>query len=160
MRNGFGLGVMATIFLLANSAWSQSQAPTQDDTASTTDNQVQQGPKPAFTYPDTTPSLDFVSQAAENSSLTLGIGGGIGYYNNIYRVSNNNQSRVIYDLRPSIKIQQFRPKLAWTLSYAGGLQTYSQPSAVSSGGYHSLFSQDGSVDILWQFANHWQLHAF
>src|SRR6516164_2127158 len=104
MRNGFGLGVMATIFLLANSAWSQSQAPTQDDTASTTDTQVQQGPKPAFTYPDTTPSLDFVSQAAENSALTLGISGGIGYFGNVGSDTNSsNQNRVLLQVRPSIK---------------------------------------------------------
>lgn len=157
MKSGFGVLVMAMVLLLAAGAWSQSQS--QDDTGSATDTQVQQGPKPEFTYPDTTPSLDFLSQAAENSSLTLGIGGGIGYYNNIYRVSNNNQSRVIYDVRPIVKIQQFRPNLAWKLSYAGGLQTYSQPSTVRTGGYNTLFSQNAGVDILWQIAHHWQLHA-
>ena len=54
--------------LCATCAWAQTDTGTTDTGAPT-----QPGPKPAYTYPDTTPSLDFLSQSIENSSITLGI---------------------------------------------------------------------------------------
>ena len=32
--------------------------------------------QPAYTYPDSTPSMDFLSGSLENSSITLGVGAG------------------------------------------------------------------------------------
>lgn len=157
--SGFALRAMAMTLLLVTSAWSQSQP--QDDTASANDTQVQPGPKPAFTYPDTTPSLDFLSQAVENSSLTLGLAGGIGYFSNLNRSSGNgSSSRVLFQIRPSIKIQTYSPKLAWSLGYSGGLQSYTQPSSLNgTNGNNNIFSQNATADILWQLAAHWQLHV-
>jgi hypothetical protein len=101
--------------------------------------------------------LDFISQAAENSALTLGVSGGIGYFGNIGRDTNSsNQNRVLLQVRPSIKIEQYRPKLVWYFSYAGGLQSYTEGG---NSGYSNIFGQAATADILWQFAKHWQMHA-
>ena len=123
MKRGFRPPIVISLALLcATCAWSQSQSQPPSDADQSTDTQAQPGPKPAFTYPDETPSLDFISQATENSAITLGVLGGIGYFGDVGRGSNNgNQNRVLFQIRPSIKIEQYRPKLAWYLGYAGGL---------------------------------------
>ena len=59
------------ILLCYGCVWAQTDTGTTDTGAP-----VQPGPQPAYTYPDTTPSLDFLSQSIENSSITLGIGDG------------------------------------------------------------------------------------
>ena len=155
MKRGFRPPIVISLALLcATCAWSQSQSQPPSDADQSTDTQAQPGPKPAFTYPDETPSLDFISQAAENSAITLGIGGGVGWFGNINR--NNTQNRVLLQVRPSIKIEQYRPKLAWYFSYAGGLQSYTEGG---NSGYNNIFGQTANADILWQFAKHWQMHA-
>ena len=158
MKRGFRPPIVIYLALLcATCAWSQSQSQPPSDADQSSDTQAQPGPKPAFTYPDETPSLDFISQAAENSALTLGISGGIGYFGNVGRDTNSsNQNRVLLQVRPSIKIEQYRPKLAWYFSYAGGLQSYTEGG---NSGYSNTFGQTATADILWQFAKHWQMHA-
>src|SRR5271167_1378671 len=84
-------------------AWAQT------DTSGTTDNTppVQPGPKPAYTYPDTTPSLDFLTGSIENSSITLGVGTGFAFDSNGYPNTTTSQDRWLYNISPSIRIQQF-----------------------------------------------------
>ena len=153
MRRRFGPILLVLGILLSGCAWAQNDTGTPDTTAPT-----QPGPKPAYTYPDATPSLDFLNGAVENSSITLGIGAGFSYLTNAYSNVNNSQGRWQFQVTPSISIQQFRPRLKWNLGYSGGYMTYTQPSSVASGNYN-LFSQDANAGFLWQLAPHWQLAA-
>ena len=131
----------------------------QTDTGATdTGAPTQPGPQPAYTYPDATPSLDFLSQSIENSSITLGIGAGFSYDSNAYSATAASQNFWLFHVTPSIKIQQFRPKLSWNLSYAPGYQQYYNAQSVGSGNSNNnLFSQRASAGFLWQLARRWQL---
>src|ERR1035438_1077293 len=133
----------------------------QTDTGATdTGAPTQPGPQPAYTYPDATPSLDFLSQSIENSSITLGIGAGFSYDSNAYSATSASQDFWLFNVSPSIKIQQFRPKLTWHFSYAPGYQQYSYVNSVGSGnGNNNLFSQRAGAGFIWQLARHWQLAA-
>jgi hypothetical protein len=136
--------------------WAQTDTGTADNAPPT-----QSGPKPAFTYPDTTPSLDFLSEGIENSSLTLGISTGFAFDSYGYAsTSNSSQGRWLFNVAPMIRIQQFLPKLAWHLAYSGGLQVYQQVSGPSNNSSNSkLFSQNASAGFIWQMSRHWQLMA-
>jgi hypothetical protein len=154
MKRRIGPILLLLGILCGTCAWAQNDTGATDTGAPT-----QPGPKPAYTYPDASPSLDFLNAPLENSSITLGLGTGFSYLSNSYRSSNlANQDRWQFQVTPSIAIQQFRPKLRWNLGYYGGYQTYTQPSSVASGNYN-LFSQDATAGFLWQFAPHWQLSA-
>ena len=144
--------LIAVGILWGTCAWAQNDTGVSDSSAPT-----QLGPKPAFTYPDTTPSLDFLNGALENSSISLGVGAGVSYLSNGYRSSNsgNNQGSWLFHVAPNIRIQQFRPKLSWYVAYSGGLQTYTYSSSQSN----SLFYQSASGGFLWQFARHWQMQG-
>jgi len=142
--------------LCGTCAWAQNDTEGQDTGAPT-----QPGPKPAYTYPDAAPSLDFLTQSVENSSLTLGLGAGFSYDSNAYSTGTaTNQNFWLFHVTPSIKIQQFRPKLSWNVYYAPGFQEYSytQKSFGSSNG-NNLFSQRASAGFIWQMSPHWQLQA-
>ena len=148
--------LLAMGMLCSGCAWGQNDTGASDSTPPT-----QPGPKPAFTYPDATPSLDFLSEGIENSSLTLGIGAGFAFDSNGYAntpTTTTTQNRWLFNIAPSIKIQQFLPKLAWHLGYAGGLQVYNQING-SSNGSTNLFSQHATAGAVWQMAPHWQLSA-
>src|SRR5271169_531583 len=123
MIRRFGPFLVILGILCATCAWAQTDTGATDTSAPT-----QPGPKPAYTYPDTTPSLDFLSQSIENSSITLGIGGGFAYDSNAFSNQNTGQSWWLFNVRPSIRIQQFLPKLTWNASYSGGYQIYTQVS--------------------------------
>lgn len=157
MKRWLGSILVAVVVLYGMCAWAQNDTGTSETSAP-----AQPGPKPAYTYPDATPSLDFLNGAVENSSITLGIGAGFSYLSNGYRfvngVANNTQNRWLFNVTPSIKIQQFRPRLTWNVAYSGGYQTYTQPGTVASGNYN-LFAQNASAGLLWQFTPHWQLSA-
>jgi hypothetical protein len=154
MNRRFGSILLALGILCGTCAWAQNDTGTSDTAAPT-----QPGPQPAFTYPDATPSLDFLNGAVENSSITLGIGAGFSYVSyGTNNIRNNYQNRWLFNVIPSIKIQQFLPRLSWHLGYAGGYQTYTQPSASANGNYN-LFSQNATAGFLWQLAPHWQLAA-
>ena len=63
-----------------------------------------------------------------------------------------------FNVTPSIKIQQFRPKLSWNVSYAGGYQNYTYANQIGrSNANNNLFSQRAGAGFLWQLAPHWQL---
>lgn len=153
MTGRLGPILLALGILCATCAWAQNDTGAPDTNVPT-----QPGPKPAFTYPDAAPSLDFLNGAVENSSITLGLGTGFSYTSNTYGTISGSQNRWLFNVTPSIKIQQFLPKLAWHVSYSGGYQTYTQPSHVSSGNYN-LFSQNAGAGFLWQLAKRWQLMA-
>jgi len=154
MTTSFGPTLIVLLFLCCGCALAQTDTGTGD-----TGTPVQPGPKPAFTYPDALPSLDFLNAAVENSSITLGIGAGVSYLSNTYGL-NSNQDRVVTQVTPSIRIQQFRPRLAWHISYAGGWQHFTQVNGVSNGNLNNnLFSQNASAGFLWQLARRWQLTA-
>ncbi|HVO78680.1 MAG TPA: hypothetical protein VMT39_01555 [Candidatus Bathyarchaeia archaeon] len=154
MKIGFGLMLPVLLVLCCTCAVTQTDTGAGDTGAPT-----QPGPKPAYTYPDATPSLDFLNGAVENSSITLGIGAGVSYQSYGYsNTANGSQDRVLFHIAPSIKIQQYFPRLSWNFSYAGGWQTYTHPSHVNTGN-DNLFSQNASAGILWQMARRWQLSA-
>ena len=66
--------LLALGILCATCAWAQNDAGTAD-----TGTPTQPGPQPAFIYPDASPSLDFLNQPIENSSISLGLGTGFAY---------------------------------------------------------------------------------
>jgi hypothetical protein len=151
MKRRFGPILLVLGILCGTCAWAQTDTGTTDTGAP-----AQPGPKPAYTYPDTTPSLDFLSQSIENSSITLGISGGFSYDSNAYSASNPGQDWWLFNVRPSIRIQQFLPKLSWNVSYAGGYQQYTYVSGPTNNN-SSIFSQVGGGGFIWQLARHWQL---
>jgi len=149
--------LLAMGMLCSACAWGQNDTGTADNAPPT-----QPGPKPAFTYPDTTPSLDFLSEGIENSSLTLGIGAGFAFDSNGYAntpTTTTTQNRWLFNVAPSIRIQQFLPKISWHLAYAGGLQVYQPISGPANSGSSNLFSQHASAGLIWQMTRHWQLSA-
>jgi hypothetical protein len=154
MKTSFGPLLLTFLILCWGCVWAQTDTGAPDNTAPT-----QPGPKPAFTYPDTTPSTDFLTQSIENSSITLGVSTGFSYYSNANVLANAPHSDYwLYHITPRIRIQQFRPKLSWNIGYSGGYQTYvysNQPG----GGNNNLFSQSASAGFLWQMSRHWQLMA-
>ncbi len=154
MIRRFGPFLLILGILCATCASAQTDTGTPDTGAPT-----QPGPKPAYTYPDTTPSLDFLSQSIENSSITLGIGGGFSYDSNANTtgIANYSQSWWLFNVRPSIAIQQFRPRLTWNVGYSGGYQYYTQVTGAPSN--NNRFSQVASAGFLWQIAKHWQLQG-
>src|SRR5208283_3831195 len=146
--------LLALGIVCATCARAQNDAGTQDTGAPT-----QPGPKPAFTYPDATPSLDFLNQSIENSSITLGIGSGFAYTSYGYGgVGHGSSGSWLYDVYPSVKIQQFRPKLSWNVGYTPGFQWYDYPSSVNSTS-STRFSQRLSAGFLGQLARRWQLQG-
>jgi hypothetical protein len=151
MTRRIGTILLILGMLCGTCAWAQTDTGTTDTSAPT-----QPGPKPAYTYPDTTPSLDFLSQSIENSSITLGIGGGFSYDSNAYSNSSAGQSWWLFNVRPSIKIQQFLPKLSWNVAYSGGYQ-YQTQLAGRANSNSNRFSQIASGGFLWQLARRWQL---
>ncbi len=153
MTQRLGPILLVVVVLLGTCAWAQSDTATQDTGAP-----AQIGPTPAYTYPDATPSLDFLSRSVENSRLTLGISAGFSYDSNLYSVSTTNQNFWLFQVTPSIKIQQFRPTLSWNVSYAGGYQAYTQLNGTVNPN-NNLFSQRAGAGFLWQMAPHWQLLA-
>src|SRR5450755_442945 len=137
--------------LCCTCAWAQTDTGTVDNT-----HPVQPGPQPAYTYPDTTPSLDFLTGSIENSSITLGIGAGFSFDSNGYPNTSGSENRWLFNVAPSIRIQQFLPKFSWNGTYAGGLQVYQQVSGPGNGN-QNLFSQTAGGGFIWQLARHWQL---
>jgi len=152
---GIGPLLIVVLGMCLTCAWAQTDTGATDTTATTPE---QPGPKPAFTYPDTTPSLDFLSTSIENSSITLGIGAGFSFDSNGYPTTNTAQNRWLYNISPFVRIQQFFPRLAWHGSYGGGYQAYNQISGPATQN-NNLFSQNASLGFLWQMAQHWQLSA-
>ncbi len=153
MTQRLGPILLVMVVLLGTCAWAQTDTSTQDTGAP-----AQVGPTPAFTYPDATPSLDFLSQSVENSSLTLGIGAGFTYDSNAYSTTSTSQNFWLFQVTPSIKIQQFRPRLSWNVYYAGGYQAYAYQQSPGNAN-NNLFSQRASAEFLWQLSPHWQLMA-
>ncbi|HZD30653.1 MAG TPA: hypothetical protein VE779_03240 [Candidatus Angelobacter sp.] len=153
MTRRLGALLLAIGILCGTCAWAQTDAGTPDTGAPT-----QPGPKPAFTYPDATPSLDFLNGSIENSSITLGINAGFSYVSDTYgALTTSNQDRWLVHIAPDIKIQQFLPHLAWHASYSGGYQYYTQISGVGVNYNNNLFSQRAGGGFLWQMARRWQL---
>src|SRR5271166_2131061 len=151
MTSRFGPILLILGILCGTCAWAQTDTGATDTGAPT-----QPGPKPAYTYPDTTPSLDFLSQSIENSSITLGISGGFSYDSNAYSNLSGGETWWLFNVRPDIRIQQFLPKLSWNVSYAGGYQTYTYISGPSNHN-NNRFSQIASAGFIWQMARRWQL---
>ena len=158
MTRQIGLLLLAVGMLWGTCVWAQNDTGAPDNAAPT-----QPGPKPQFSYPDATPSLDFVNGAVENSSITLGIGGGFSYISNAYRYTgsptNHNLDRWLFIVTPSIRIQQFRPKLSWNVGYSGGLQTYDYLGSGNTSTNSNYFSQTANAGFLWQMAPHWQMQG-
>jgi hypothetical protein len=138
--------------LCCSCALAQTDTGTTDNTAP-----VQPGPTPAYTYPDTTPSLDFLTGSIENSSITLGANAGFSFDSNGYPGSNGTNNRWLTNLGGSIRIQQFLPRFSWDLAYSGGLQIYKQLSGRSSS--TNRYAQSASGGFLWQLSKHWQMKA-
>lgn len=152
MKTIFGPMLLGLLVLYCVPAWAQTDTGTGDSGAPT-----QPGPKPAFTYPDTTPSLDFLNGALENSSITLGISSGVTYINNAYNNINGAQNRWLYNVAPSIGIQQFRPRISWNVGYSAGLQIFTQPGVNGSSGNNNYLFQRANGGFLWQMSPHWQM---
>jgi hypothetical protein len=156
MIRRFGPFLLVLGILWGTCAWAQTDTGTTDTSVPT-----QPGPKPAYTYPDTTPSLDFLSQSIENSSITLGIGGGFSYDSNANANSlgnsNFSQNWWLFNVRPSIRIQQYRKSLTWDVGYSGGYQYQTHLAGASSN--TNRFAQAANASFLWQLAKHWQLQG-
>ena len=90
--------------LCGTCVWAQNDTGAPDNGAPT-----QPGPKPAYTYPDTTPSLDFLSSSVENSSITLGIGAGFSFDSNAYSYSSGSRNSGSITLRPASRFSSSAP---------------------------------------------------
>lgn len=155
MTRRLGPILLAMAILWVTCAWAQNDTGSPDNATPT-----QPGPKPAYTYPDATPSLDFLSQSVENSSIELGISAGFSYDSNAYSNTSTGQNFWLFNVTPSIKIQQFRPNLSWNVSYAGGYQNYTYTQQIARAySNNNLFSQRAGAGFTWQLAPHWQLIA-
>jgi hypothetical protein len=137
-------------------AWAQNDTGTSEINPPP----AQPGPQPTFSYPDTAMSLDFLTGAVENSSITLGIGAGFAFDSNGYPsgTTNSRQNRWLFNLTPSVSLQQFFPRFAWHAAYSGGLQIYNQITGPSTYN-NTLYGQTFSGGFIWQFSRHWQLLA-
>jgi hypothetical protein len=106
--------------------------------------------------------MTFLSDATENSSITLGIGGGATYISSVSAfAAQSSTSGILYQVRPSIKLQQFRPKLSWMIKYSGGLQDrhyFGNSSSLYSS--QVTMGHNAGADILWQLAPRWQMHVY
>ena len=153
-KSNFGPVLLVVFLLCCGCVWAQTDTGTTD-----TGVPVQPGPQPAYTYPDTRPSLDFLSGSVENSSITLGIGTGFSYDSNAYaNAAAGSENFWLFHVTPSIKIQQFLPKFSWNLTYSPGYQAYTYQNS-SGNPNNNLFSQIASAGFVWQLAPHWQLLA-
>jgi hypothetical protein len=148
MRSRFGtlLFVIGLVCMAALSAGAQQDEPTPAA-------QVSGGPTPSYVHPEILPSLDFLTQTAEDSGLTLGLQTGASYDSNGGAFSPGYGSVTRFFVMPVIGLRQIRPKLAWSFNYTGGLTAYPQ------GQQHNLFANLANADILYALAPHWQLHA-
>ena len=156
MMRRIGPSLLLAAVLYGSCALAQTDTGASPDESSPA---TQPGPKPAFTYPDAAPSLDFLTSSIENSSIMLGISTGFAYDSNGYPNTVGNATtndRWLYDVAPSVRIQQFLPKLVWHAGYSGGLQIYDQVNGRSNGN-SNLYSQSATGGFLWQLAKHWQL---
>lgn len=177
MKTRIGTFLLLTIAFSASRAWSQSDSSGQSSSAPTgTDPRVPYvmqdtpqdttagtpGPKVAYTYPDSASPMSFLSEAAENSSITLGIGAGLTYTSNLGASTvAGNTSGLLYQVRPSIKLQEFRPKLSMMIRYAGGVQDRAYfGNASSYNNQRVIFSHNAGADILWQLTQRWQMHVY
>lgn len=154
-RRRFGPILLVMGILSGTCAWAQTDTGTTPDTTAPT----QPGPQPAYTYPDTRPSLDFLNQSIENSSITLGIATGFTFDSQAYANSNASHDYWLFHVTPSIRIQQFLPKLSWNFSYSGGYQTYTSINGPPNSANSNLFSQNAGAGFIWQMTQHWQLRA-
>src|SRR5215469_11218732 len=167
MKTGLGQLLLMFLVLFCECVSAQTDTGTPDTggpkPAYTYQDQTpptQPGPQPAFTYPDTTPSLDFLSESIENSSITLGIMTGFSYSSNAYATNGSNSNWWLYQVTPSIRIQQFFPKFSWRAGYSGGYQTYNYSNGHGNANTNnSLFSQNADAGFIWQLSPHWQLMA-
>ena len=146
-----GLLLLAGGMLCSTCVWAQNDTGTSDNQAPT-----QTGPKPSFSYPDAKPSLDFLSPALENSSITLGISTGFSYDSYAYSYTSNGQDFWLFTVGPSISIRKIRPNLTWNVSYSVGYQKYTQLSGPGNPN-NNLLAQRASAGFLWQMAPRWQL---
>ncbi len=131
--------------LAASCAWAQQVPDTEPP------DQSSVGPTPTYVHPEQLPSLDFVSQAVENSSLKLGVNVGASYDSDGAFDPNYGSVTRLFVL-PTIGLKQLRSNLAWSFDYTGGLSAYPDGKQANS------FSNGARADILYQFAPHWQLH--
>ena len=133
-------------------AWSQNDAGSTDNAPP-----AQPGPTPAFTYPDASPTMDFLNEATENSSITLGAATGFSYYSASPQSDNGTGTDSwLFHVAPLIKIQQYRSRFSWKASYSPGYQRYTH-SGERGAPANNLFQQRASGQFLWQMSPHWQM---
>ncbi|HTV65699.1 MAG TPA: hypothetical protein VMD98_08845 [Bryocella sp.] len=111
------------------------------------------GPQDTFTHPEELPALSAFSDAISHTGLKLTTA--VGYL--VQRVGSQgspsyNDNLTSFD--EGISIAQFKPSIAWVLSYDGGL------SLNTGYGYsYNNLNQSANGSILWNFAKRWQVRA-
>src|SRR5271167_4058728 len=145
MKRRFGPILLIMGVLCGTYAWAQVDTGPADSGAP-----AQSGPKPAYTYPDATPSLDFLSHAPENSKITLGISTGFTYDSTGYSTGSQGVSWWLYQVSPNIAIQQVLPRLSWNIAYSAGYQTFTHQTGLGNPN-NGLFAQTAGGGLLWQF---------
>jgi len=157
MKRQISLCILLLTLGAALGAWAQDiPAPDQNPAPPEVSPQApaqSAGPKQEYTEVDPGKSLDFLGEAVSHSTLSLGMTLQAAYDTNIATFSPTAFSQASYVVAPHIGITQYRPKLAFTLSYDGGLGIYQELANSNT------YSQTGSADVLYQIASRWQAHA-
>jgi len=157
MKRRFGLCLLLLVVGVALGAWGQDEAPPSAQAPAPAPDSSQgptqsTGPKQEYTDVDPGKSLNFLGEAVSHSNLNLGMTVLAAYDSNIASFGTQRLSQNSYQIAPHIAISQYRPKLAMTLAYDGGLGIYQQLSNANT------YSQTGTADILYQFSSRWQGH--
>jgi hypothetical protein len=111
------------------------------------------GPQDTFTHPEQLPALNLFGDAVSHTGLKLT--SAVGFL--VQRITSTGSPTYTDNLTSfdeGISIAQFKPSLAWVLSYDGGI------SLTSGYGYnYSELNQNANGSVLWNFAKRWQVRA-
>ncbi len=158
MKGKLGPFLVALVVFSVPAAWSQTgtTGTTTDQSQGDSTDQTQpssNGPQVAFTHPEQLPPLALLNEATADTGLQLGVTTGTTIDTNAGGFTPHPLLETWYFFRPNISILQIRPKVAWSLSYAGGFTVVPQLTQSNT------MSHDATGDILYQLSRHWQLHA-
>ena len=70
------------------------------------------------------PTLTLLSEQSEPNLLSIGISAGTVLDDNAFSSDEDNVSDLFYQLRPSIRVQQSRPRVGWSFGYTPGISVH------------------------------------
>jgi hypothetical protein len=92
--------------------------------------------------------LEFSPELAHTNYLNAGVSAGASYDTNLLGSSTNEVGGAIYTVTPNIGLKVSRPRLLWSLNYAGGYQVNQRYSAFDQA------SHNAGIDIRYRLSPH------